>query len=261
MAKPVLKAGSYPAGFEDATTVSTAEGDKDSTVVTVQCPNFVIDTLDPEDFVPEGYVLDNSSKTTGADGMGALTLRCSKFNDDDDFSPLRTTFRIEMQEVQYNLIDHPDVPDVSKTEFSCWLATDPTERVFTKNGVTQYYYRNQGLKLTRVTSQYGIRLCAAFMAGIKTFVRYFPVVSRISTYSNPPGLSRSGRSFTGGEPKFSASVGTFEEPPVTLNGYDSGSWFRGPDEWTENANKTWNLVEQWIYTPEGSDSDHAWIYA
>lgn len=98
------------------------------------------------------------------------------------------------------------------------------------------------------------------MAGIKTFNRYFPVIEEISTWSNPPGLSRSGKSFTGGTPTFSSDAGTYDDPPISLNGYPSGHWFKSKDSWAENENRTWTRTAQWTYTPESSSGNHAWIY-
>ncbi len=123
-----------------------------------------------------------------------------------------------------------------------------------------YRYMDAGGELQEVQEEEALKFIAAYMAGIKTFRRYYPVVEKTSLWRNPPGLNRSGRSFTGGSLPFSAGLGTFADPPVSLNGYPSGNWYKSRDSWEEGADRTWTRTEQWTYTPDGAASDHAWIY-
>ena len=242
-----------PGAQKTGTSITTS--DKRSAVVTVEGPIDALKAANPADYVPAGYTLDTSNVTPNGNGLGKLTINCVRYEDGASFSALRTTFSIDMQEVQYDLEDHPSIKDVRNIVLM-WLATDESKRVDGDN----YMYMDKDGALQKVTGNAAIRFCAAYMAGIKTFNRYFPVIEKISTWSNPPGLSRSGKSFTGGTPMFSSNAGKFDSPPISLNGYPATNWFKSHDKWVENENKTWTHTEQWTYTPESSSGDHAWIY-
>ena len=252
MSAAVLKAG---ARGPQTTGTIVSQADKRSAVVTVEGPIAALKSADPEDFVPDGYTLDTSNVTPSGDGLGKLTINCVKYEEGTSFSAIRTTFRIEMQEVQYDLEDHPYLAD-ARSMILKWLATDEAQR-FDGNS---YKYMDADGELKTVSGEKALKFCAAYMAGIKTFTRYYPVVEKISTWSNPPGLNMSGKSFSGGSPTFSSDAGKFSEPPISLNGYASTNWFKSKDSWAENENKTWTRTEQWTYTPESSSGSHAWIY-
>lgn len=242
-----------PGAQKTGTSITTS--DKRSAVVTVEGPIDALKAADPAGYVPAGYTLDTSTVSPNGNGLGKLTINCVRYEDGASFSSLRTTFSIDMQEVQYDLEDHPYLKDERDTILK-WLATDEAKRV---DGGS-YKYMDKDGELQEVTGEPAKKFCAAYMAGIKTFNRYFPVIEKISTWSNPPGLSRSGKSFTGGTPTFSSNAGKFDSPPISLNGYPATNWFKSHDKWVENENKTWNRTEQWTYTPESSSGAHAWIY-
>jgi len=237
------------------TKISKEVHDREAVVVEVEGLYADLDRANPANYCPGGMTVESSQVTSTGDGMGKLTVRCIKYESGLDFQAMRTTFRVTMESVQYDLEDHPYLTD-ARDIIMKWLATDESKRV---DG-NDYKYEDKDGELVDINDQLSISFCDAYMSGIKTFNRYFPVIEKISTWKNPPGLNRNGRSFSSGSPTFSANAGTFDEPPITLNGFPSSNWFKSGDGWQENADKTWSRTEQWTYTPEGSDSDHAWIY-
>lgn len=239
--------------LKTGTAITTA--DKRTAVVTVEGPIDALKSANPSDYVPAGYALDTSNVTPNGNGLGKLTVNCVRYEDGSSFSSLRTTFSVDMQEVQYDLEDHPYLSGV-RDKILMWLATDEAKRV--ENG--SYKYMDANGELQPLSEDNAVKFCNAYMAGIKTFNRYYPVIEKISYWSNPPGLSRSGKSFTGGTPQFSSNAGRYASPPISLNGYPASNWFKSHDKWTENGNKTWTRTEQWTYTPESSSGNHAWIY-
>lgn len=243
-----------PGALKTGTAISIA--DKRSAVVTVEGPVDALKSANPADYVPDGYTLDTSNVTPNGNGLGKLTINCVRYENGASFSALRTTFSIDMQEVQYDLEDHPYLAR-SRDKILKWLATDEARRVGKDD---EYYFLNADGSVEKTNDDLTKKFCAAYMAGIKTFNRYFPVIEKISTWSNPPGLARSGKSFTGGTPVFSSNAGKFDTPPISLNGYPPNNWFKSRDKWNENENHTWTRTEQWTFTPESSSGDHAWIY-
>ena len=97
------------------------------------------------------------------------------------------------------------------------------------------------------------------MHGIRTYNRYYPVIDKQSTYRRVPGLSMNGASVSGGKAKFSEDIGTFSPPDIQLDGYAQTGFFKSGDEFRQSG-KTFTRSEQWTWTPDGSDSEYAWIY-
>lgn len=254
--QPKLKAGA--SGPQITITVRTV-ADRTSAVVTVEGLHSDLEAASAADYVPSGYTLENSNLTPHGDGMATLTVNCTLYDDPaaTGLTAIRTTFEVDMEEVTYDLEDHPALRDV---RYIClkWLATDESKRV---DGDTyQYTDAEIGGELP-IADETAKKFCAAYQAGIKTFVRYYPVITKKSIWKNPPGLTMSGKSFTGGSLPFSADNGKFGTPPITLAGYAATNYFKGPEQWIQNENRTWSHIEKWTYTPDGSTGPHAWIYA
>lgn len=228
----------------------------DSTVVEVTGPYSKLKSANPAAYVPAGYDLEGSELVSTGDGMGKLSIRTVKYDSSggSEFGPVRTTFRVEMEAVQYPLQNHPYLAGV-KDVIAKWLATDEAKRV--QNN--EFYYVDATGAEVMIQDNTAKKFCRAYMAGIETFNRYYPVIQKISIYKNPPGLNRTGTSFSGGSPQFS-DCGEFDTPPISLSGYSQTGYFKSKDSWEENADKTWNRTEEWTWSPHGSDSDHAWIY-
>ena len=255
MAAPVKKLGT---GGGVKTGVTTEIADKNGKTFTFEGTIAELEQMSlagkiPDDFAPVRSVL----APTGG-GMGILTVSCVKYEAGtlDDWAAERTVIEIEMEEVTYDLVDHPHL-DQCRMLCRKWLATDEAKRV---DDNEKYYYTDESGAPVEIVDATALEFCKAYMAGIKSFVRYFPVIVRNSIYKNPPGLTRSERSFTGGSPKFSSDCGRFSTPPVSLSGYASTNWFKGGDRWRERGDTTWELQEKWTYTPDGSTGPHAWIY-
>lgn len=256
MSVPTLKAG---ARGPQKTKTSKSVSDKNQTVVTVEGLYTDLKSADPADYVPSGLTLENSRLEPSGGGMGVLTLSCILYDayDASNLAPVRTTFEVGMEEVQYDLEDHPRFSDVDRNLILMWLATDETKRF---NGSAFTYQDKDGRLVEIESGDPAEDFCIAYYAGITTFVRYYPVITKKSIWKNPPGLTRSGRSFTGGSLPFSADCGKYDAPPIELQGYPSTNWFHGPMTWVQNENKTWTQTESWTYTPEGSNGQNAWIY-
>ncbi len=258
MAAPVKKLGT---GGGVRTGVTTEIADKNGKTVVFEGAVAELEGMSLDGKIPSGYVPVRSVLTPTGGGMGRLTVSCVAYEEAtvETSQPVRTTIEIEMEEVTYDLVDHPYLATVRET---CrkWLATDEAKRVAVVGQDTKYYYTDKTGTEVEVENATALKFCKAYMAGIKSFVRYFPVIVRNSIYKNPPGLTRSERSFTGGSPKFSSDCGLFSTPPVSLSGYASTNWFKGGDRWRERGDTTWELQEKWTYTPDGSTGPHAWIY-
>lgn len=257
MAGAIFKAGtSGPVTTGKVRTIA----DKEGTSVIVEGLYSDLAAAAPADYVPEGYDVESSTLSSEGNGLGRLDIKCIRYESATgagDWGAVRTTFTVDLEAVQYDLEDHPSLT-AERDKIIKWLATDPAQRWDNTAGKYQYA---DGESFTPIEpDEAAYKFCEAFMAGIKTFNRYFPVIEKVSVYKNPPGLTRAGRSFSGGSPKFSENLGTFDSPPLSLNGYPATNWFKSRDHWSENANGTWNRREQWTYTPEGSDGPHAWIY-
>jgi len=240
------------------TSSSATKADKDGYTVDVEGPYELVNGLSGSAYCPQGYEVESETVGTTDAGMAKLTVRCIRYSSggSESWAPVRTTFRVDMLEVQYDLEDHPHLAGY-RDKILMWLATDEAERV---DGNDFKYKDKDGNLQTMEANTPGFKFCKAYMAGLKTFNRYYPVIEKISYWKNPPGLNRFGVSFSSGSPKFSSNIGKFDSPPISLNGYAASKWFKSKDGWTENGNKTWTRTEQWTYAPEGSSSEHAWIY-
>ena len=260
MSQPIHKAGD--AG-PFVTNISISRGDRRSVTFTVEGRHEDLQVLSDDDIYelfPREYT-DYGIKEVRLDpadrGMGRLTVRASEYDPGSAATPapVRTTFSVEMEAVQYDLEDHPYLSEVRDVIVK-WLATDESTRV--QDG--SYYYTGKDGEEVAITHEKAKQFFEAYMAGIKTFNRYYPVVQKISVWNNPPGLTRSGSDFTGGSPAFS-NCGSFNTPPISLSGYAATGFFKSKDSWQENANRTWSRTEEWTWTPDGSGGEHAWIYA
>jgi len=242
-------------GTPVTTGVRKEKADREATVVEVEGRYADLERADPATYCPSGFTVETSSISSTGDGLGKLTVRCVKYENGASFSSVKTTFRVDMQEVTYDLEDHPHVK-TARNVILMWLATDESKRV---DG-NSYKYEDKDGNLQTISDQLAIKFCAAYMSGIKTFNRYFPVIEKISTWKNPPGMNMSGRSFTGGSPTFSNNAGRYDTTPLSLSGFAQTNWFKSKDSWVQNADTTWTRTEQWTYTPESSSGQNAWIY-
>ncbi len=237
------------------------KSDKDETIVIVEGLCSDLERMSDAQiggFVPAGYTGISTRLDPKGNGFGELSITCVKYDSGDasGFAPVRTTFRVKMAEVQYDLEDHPYLKGTYRDICLKWLATDEGVRVQGED----YYYLDENAQPHLIADDRAKKFIAAYLAGIRTFSRYFPVIDRISIWKNPPGLLRFESSFRGGSPKFSANMGHWDDPPISLNGFPAGHWFKSDDSWEENENKTWAETEQWTYTPEGKTGAHGWIY-
>jgi len=243
------------------TKVTRESSDREAAVVEVEGSYATLERANAASYCPSGMEVESSSLASTGDGMGKLTVRCLKYDSGMSFGAMRTTFRVTMESVQYDLNKHPHLAE-SREIIDSWLSTEESMRK-DENGNHCYakVKLDGSIELVPIQDQKSLKFISAYVSGgISTFNRYFPVIEKISVWKNPPGLNRNGRSFTSGSPSFSANAGKFDAPPITLNGFASTNWFKSGDGWQENADKTWTRTEQWTYTPEGSSGNHAWIY-
>lgn len=240
------------------TSTSFSNSDKNSATVIVEGPYSAVKSAQGSigNYVPGGYTALRDTLTPEGNGLAKLVIECNKFDSGggSDVAPIRTSFEVEMCEVQYDLEDHPHLAS-GRDLILKWLATDESKRV---DG-DDFKYTDKNGDLQTLGDEVALKFCNAYMAGIKTFNRYYPVITKISVWKNPPGLNRFGQSFSGGSPRFSY-IGTFDTPPISLSGYPQTKYFKSKDAWRQNENRTWARTEQWTFTPEGSTSQHAWIY-
>lgn len=236
---------------------TTLGGDKYVKIIKLCGPVADLESVTLADWCPEGYYVESSTLTPDGDGLGTLEIRCVECPGIDD-TKILTTYRVEMTEVALDLIQHPDL----KGNFAAraWLETDEAKRY--DEVEDKFYYADKDGNLVEIKSEdlAAIRFCRAYMAGIRTFNRYYPVIERVSLYKKPKGMSGSGFGTFTGNPEFS-SCGSFEAPPLELTGYAQTNWFKSKDSWAQSSDRTWTRTEQWTYTPEGSTGAYSWIYA
>lgn len=256
------------------TGLGKRRGDTDSLVITIEGPQATMEDLVPAQgatnadfaYIPTGCYVQSASLSSDGRGKGTITINCVDPGADSaqtPATPTKITYRLTMAEEQTDLIAHPVITANATVVKDClaWLATDDSKKV-DENGDYQYV-NPDGTTYTPITDATAIKFCDAWMHGIKTFNRYFPVVEKISTYKRVPGLSLTGATITGGtvsSTNFGGNIGTWNAPPITLSGFASTGFFKSKYDWTQNAKSSWSLTEQWVWTPDGSTSDYGWIY-
>ncbi len=257
------------------TGLGKRRGDTDSLVITIEGPQAAMESLVPAQgathadfaYIPTGCYVQNASLSSDGRGKGTITINCVDPGADSEqipATPTKITYRLTMAEEQTDLIAHPVITASATVVRDClaWLATDDAKKV-DENGDYQYV-ESDGTSYMPITDATAIKFCDAWMHGIKTFNRYFPVVEKISTYKRVPGLSLTGATITGGTvaaTNFGGNIGTWNAPAITLSGFASTGFFKSKYDWTQNAKSSWTLTEQWVWTPDGSDSAYGWIYA
>lgn len=257
------------------TGLGKRRGDTDALVITIEGPLAALEDLVPAQgtthadfaYIPTGCYVQNASLASDGRGKGTITINCVDPGADSSqtpATPTKITYRLTMAEEQTDLIAHPVITENTTVVRIClaWLATDDSKKV-DANGNYQYVEAD-GTTYTPITDETAIKFCDAWMHGIKTFNRYFPVVEKISTYKRVPGLSLTGATITGGTvsaTNFGGNIGTWNTPAITLSGFDSTGFFKSKYDWTQNAKSSWTLTEQWVWTPDGSASAYGWIYA
>ena len=251
------------AGSSDAVTTGiskTGGSNKDSSIVTVEGPVSVLELItDFDSLAPDGMTVEDHDLKPNGDGFGTLIVRCVNYGSGEiRTTPTRTTWRISMQEVQTNLKDHPhfDGNDARK-KIEMWLATDPDKR-YDARGNPQCVKSNGEIEpLTAPATDY----VNAYNKGIETYVRHFPVLEKISYYKTLPGCSMNGNSTTSGTvSQFSSDIDKWNVPDVNLSGYEDTGWVKSGDNYEQGNDLVWTRIEQWTWTPDGSDSDLGWIY-
>lgn len=256
------------------TGLGKSKGDTDALVITIEGPLAALENLVPAQgatnsdlaYIPAGCYVQSSRLSSDGRGGGSLTINCVEPGSDTEqapATPTQITYRLTMAEEQTDLIAHPDITASDTVVRIClaWLATDDSKKV-DENGNYQYV-ESDGTTYMPVTDTTAIKFCKAWMHGIKTFNRYFPVVEKISTYKRVPGLSLTGAKITSGtvsSANFGDNIGTWNTPAITLSGFASTGFFKAKYDWTQNAKSSWTLTEQWAWTPDGSDSEYGWIY-
>jgi len=236
---------------ETSRNVSVSGGN--TAVVEVEGSYARLEAAAPEQYVPSGYTYDSHTLSSHGNGMGKMMVRCIKFDVGASFTAARTTFEVDMSEVTYDLYTHPYLDEV-RDVCTKWI----DDGCIAHDGT--FYTKNAEGEEEEVEDAAAWDFCYSYAAGIHSYVRYFPVVTKVSVYKNPPGLSMSGNSFSGGSLPFSNDIGKFSAPPITLNGVAASNFFKSADRWAEAENKTWTRTEQWTYTPNGPDGAHGWIY-
>lgn len=239
------------------TNVTTTLVSKDQQIVEVEGPYADVVALAPAEYCPSSYTIEDAKVSSTGDGGGKMTILCVNYGSDQSGARLlKTTWRVEMAEVSTNLKHHPHFQSNDAVrQIDAWLNTDAADR-FDDQGNAQYVdAEGEKHPLTAPATDY----VKAYVKGIETYNRYFPVVQKISTYSRLPGGTMSERSTTGGTATFS-TCGTFDPPELSLQGYASAKFFKSGDAWQENNDRTWTRTQEWTWTPDKS-ADTSWIYS
>lgn len=249
-----------------------SKGDIQTRTVIVRGPLSVLESKVPAQgadstdcgWVPAGFLVLNATLTS-SDGEGTITIECGAPGSDSEeshASPTLITYEIDMVECQMDLVTHPKIVanDTALDECIKWLASDETQRYDNGNF---FWIDADGVKQP-VSQDEALAFCQAWMHGIRTFNRYYPVVTKESTYTRIPGLTMGALanrfSITGGKAKFAQDIGTFSYPDIQLDGFDKDGFFKSGDGYRTAGKKSWTRTEQWTWTPDGRESDFAWIY-
>lgn len=259
-----------PAGVN--TRVRKTNGDANTIVVTIEGPYSAIEDLVPVQgatnsdlsYVPSGCYVQSATLTGDQTGLGEITITCinpGTAESEDTGDVTEITYRVEMAEEQTDLIAHPTIAASETTVAIClkWLATDDKNKI-NQQGNGYQYDEGDGETFTPISDANAIKFCQAWMHGIKTYNRYYPVIEKISISKRVPGLTASGAKITGGTADFSEDIGKWDSPDIDLQGYASTGYFKSKDSWQSLANRSWQRTEQWVWTPDGSDSQYGWIY-
>jgi len=212
---------------------------------------------------PDGFTVDDSVVTPDGRGGATLSVHCVNYGSPagQTFAPQKSVFNIEMVETVYDLQQHPTLTADAATvkTIALWLNSTPEVQY---SGSTGYSYTDSAGESQEIAADsLAYKFCAAYQAGIKTFTRYYPVIKKVSIWSSLPGVSISGNSMTGGTvSQFSADIGKWDTPPLTLAGYAATNWFKSGDDYNQNQDQTYTRREQWTYSPDGSTGPHGWIY-
>ena len=256
------------------TGVGEQKADTNTRTVIVRAPLAAIESRVPPKgashavcgWVPERYFV-SSARLSSSDGEGTITLECISPGDDSQQAPIAPSliqYQILMTEVQTDLIAHPAITQSPGSVELClkWLATDEARRIDDQG---DYCWEDVDGSSQKINDQAAVRYCNAWMHGIKTYNRYFPIIEKQSIYTRVPGLTLGGTqgsnplSVTGGTAKFSADIGTFSAPDISLDGYADTGWFKSGDDY-RSSGRAFTRSEQWTWTPDGSSSNFAWIY-
>lgn len=206
--------------------------------------------------------------------------------------PFQVTYEVNMEEVQKRLICHPlfrvnpnDTGAALKAKnktlllIRYWEDTQENLRYgVDKDGEMTFQYTippgrpgagvdsegnpNPGT----IDDENALKYCKAVTAGIETFNLYLPVVTKVSTYLQLPGItydSETGMIDGGTLEDISDKVGQFDDSDdmgIDVKGFtdaSKGRWFKAQDTYVGNADGTWTRTEKWVYT---NDLSHEWIY-
>ena len=221
------------------------------------------------------YFIKNISAQSndGVTGEVALSLvMCDK----GKTKPFAVTWQAGMEEVQMKLINHPDIQKNADIDVLLkWEDTDPGLRVAKdKDGNVTYWYVDKTQAMSdgaawtyqQVTGDWNLAYCTAVTAGITTYNRYLPTLTKVSQYLELEGIRYDSDShmITGGKiTDFTGpdAIGQFagDDLEIKIEGYTSedGVWFKSGDSYSSNADGSWTRTESWVFT---NDTRHNWIY-
>lgn len=246
-----------------ATNSSRLDGDKQTCVITLEGPYSVIDVLTEQSVqshVPAGYTIDQIRREGDGQGFGRLLIDCTNYGDVNINAPDFITFKISMEAVQLDLVHHPIFDAAARIEIFKWRNT-PLARRFKANGTAQWV-DDAGMGHEINAAGLAMKYITAYMKGIESYNIYCPVIDKISQWKRLPGATMSKKSTTGGTvSQFSATLGKWNTPGITLSGFAANGFFQSGDNWAQGNNRVWTRSEQWTWTPDGSTSDVGWIYA
>lgn len=201
--------------------------------------------------------------------------------------PYSWEWSIGIEEVSMKLISHPRYRDNIKAQNTIqrWEETDPQWRVRAKSseGTVAYDYcymaRSQDESgasaegaerydpdddsspfVVVITDEVIKDYCSAVLAGIETYNKYLPVVTKTSNYLKVPGADydEDGRC-EGGVVTGFEGIGKFDTPDLTAEGYpgQGNNWFKSKDSYSINTDGSATRTESWTYT---DDTRFSWIY-
>lgn len=207
--------------------------------------------------IPSGYAILNCSLSREDGNVGVYKLTLVRPVGDLILNPYSITYEVEMQADMRQLDGHPHIQaggDTTLNEIKLW--EDSNEQADSEG---PFYYKagkdEEHREKVYLQDDKAKEYAKAKRSGIDSYGVYLPVVVRTSSYIS----INSGTVDSTISVPYSSNIGTFDSPPVSLNGFSGGSehWFKSGDTYSRSNNGQWTRRETWTYVDITAND---WIY-
>ena len=194
--------------------------------------------------------------------MAKLVINCVEASSRD--KPYNVTVDIDLAQVEKKLINHPLLKGVATQRQIRLFEQTEANMQYSAEGVPQSMFNLDTGEALRtpvaLTDDGAVAYAKAKLLGVDSYSIYLPEITRTSQYLTLPGvtLDQSTMEASGtANPDDIEKIGDFDIPPISIEGYTEGLWFKNGDKFQQNANASWMRHETWTYT---NDLRLKWIY-